>query len=279
MSSTTIKNKTKQLETTSQEGISRSTVGFKSISSGAVRVLTSHPYNPYYLTGTQHGQIELWQYGLEDPVTSYQYNTEEKNKTRIQCIRFNSTGNKFGAGNKSGKINLWCFEDSETTLPYRTLECLNKVKDIYFLNRASLIGAAGKSQENKNICLCDTLLPDSKAIVQTFQIFDGGSSNLVFSSRNQILFACGKNDIAMIDIRQRIIIYTENHAHESSIKSLAIDPLEKFLVSGSSDGCIKIWDYTGSTLQLVEEWPEAHPRSRHSNLAKPLSTHGVKKLF
>lgn len=44
-------------------------------------------------------------------------------------------------------------------------------------------------------------------------------------------------------MRQRQIRHTFQ-AHDSAVKSMALDPLEEYFVTGSADGDVKIWGLT-----------------------------------
>ena len=48
-------------------------------------------------------------------------------------------------------------------------------------------------------------------------------------------------------------------AHESAVKTLALDPAERFYVTGSANGDVKAWDATNHRLLYVSE--TEHPRS------------------
>ena len=68
----------------------------------------------------------------------------------------------------------------------------------------------------------------------------GGSQCLAYSPSYQLLISGGKRgDICIFDLRQRKRLAT-SQAHDSHLKALCLDPLEKFYVTGSTEGNIKV---------------------------------------
>ena len=61
------------------------------------------------------------------------------------------------------------------------------------------------------------------------------------SPRNSLLASGGKKgDLCLLDPRQTMTVRSFPAAHDGNVKSLAIDPEERVLVSGSSDGNIRV---------------------------------------
>src|SRR5688572_19657158 len=136
----------------------------------------------------------------------------------------------------------------------------------------------------------DTLLPPDRALVHAFAGHESGASSVVYSPRYQLLIAGGKKgDISIFyrslssqfssvafDIRQQKVLATVK-AHSMNVKSLAVDPLEDFIVSGSNEGSVKAWDLP--SLNCREHWEDVH--MKHTFVRKPgvfeapVSTYGV----
>ena len=73
-----------------------------------------------------------------------------------------------------------------------------------------------------------------------FTCHSDGSSALVYAPQHQTIISCGKKgDVCLFDVRQRQLRHTF-HAHDSTIKCMALDPMEQFFVTGSADGDIKV---------------------------------------
>eukprot|EP00121_Abeoforma_whisleri_P008229 Awhi_evm1s7547 len=81
--------------------------------------------------------------------------------------------------------------------------------------------------------------------------------SVVHASGRQLLISGGKRGtICMFDLRQRRLMH-QFPADEGSIMSVAIDAAEKCLVTGSSNGIVKIWNL--STNEEIASFP-AHSR-------------------
>jgi len=200
-----------------------------------------------------------------------------KKKGAINALNFNSYGNKFAAC-ESTTVSLWCFQDSNYgSDPFRVIKCHNKkTLNMVFLNKGSVLCVAGKSTSGSNVCICDTLLPDSKVIINEFKVLENGASILAYSDTNQILFAGGKRgSIAKIDLRQRTIMEVLPHVHENYCQSLTIDPTQRYLISGGSEGLIKVWDIKEPKMKLLKEF-DVHPKT---SLPRTPSSPGSKTLL
>ena len=67
-----------------------------------------------------------------------------------------------------------------------------------------------------------------------------GATSLAYCPRNELLISGGKKgDITVHDIRQRTIVNTFQ-AHESAIRTLSINLENGSLISGGTDGDVKV---------------------------------------
>ena len=84
-------------------------------------------------------------------------------------------------------------------------------------------------------------MPSSRAMITSFTCHEtNGGQCLAYSQSYQLLISGGKRgDICIFDLRQRKRLAT-SQAHESHLKTLSLDPLEKFYVTGSNEGNIKV---------------------------------------
>ncbi|KAI8640796.1 RAVE protein 1 C terminal-domain-containing protein [Parasitella parasitica] len=227
----------------------------------------THPQYPFYITGCEvnHGgpSAILWQFGQEREIASY-YGCQGK-ATRIHFDQF---GQKFGAGDTSGNLCLWRFDaHAHSNKPYYTLNCHAKAtRDFTFIDSSSLIATAGtsvtmgRSSKRDHICLWDTLLPPSKAMVSALPGHESGAYAITYEPNSQLLFSGGKKgEIVVSDLRQRSTTMHTFTAHQSRIRSITIDPQTKSLITGSIDGELKIWDV--STYKLRQSF-DIQPRNR-----------------
>lgn len=115
--------------------------------------------------------------------------------------------------------------------------------DFAFLNSASFIATGGQSSEARNVCLWDTLVPDSQALVKAFQCHaESSSQSLVYAPGRYLLISGSKKGkLCIFDIRQRRLMH-EFAAHDGAITSMCIDKAESSLFTGGSDGTIKIFN-------------------------------------
>jgi len=212
-------------------------------------------------------------------------------ESKVYRLRFNDTGSKFAACDQSGTVSLWRFSFQEESVnPYRVFHChTGRCTDIAFLNLGSYFATTGHNADKTvaNVQFWDSLLPDSKANLWGCLNIEGGASSLAYSPRHQLLFVgTKKGSIVSIDIRQHQVLNTIEKCHEENCRLLSVDPSFRYLVSGSSDGSIKVWDinksldYNDDAIPLLYTWEGHKPQT----FIKPLSsgvvsTYGVTGLF
>ncbi|XP_047120921.1 dmX-like protein 2 [Schistocerca piceifrons] len=245
-----------------------------------VRRLCSHPMLGMYLTGSQDGSVQMWEWCQQHSVATPRPSGTFAKVTRV---RFSEHGNKFGVADGDGNVSLWQVGlSSNGSRPFFTYQCHNKItSDFVFLGSCSMLATAGHSSESKSVALWDSLLPQKKALITAFSIHDQGASSLVYAPQHQLIISAGKKgDVAILDVRQRQVRH-RFVAHESPIKCLAIDPSEEFFVTGSADGDIKVWAL--SVHNLLYSFPGEHARSSFfKNIGQgvtQLHVDGASRLF
>ncbi|KYR01250.1 WD-40 repeat-containing protein [Tieghemostelium lacteum] len=244
-----------------------------------VQCLESHPTKSYYLSGGIDGSVCLWQYGIPEVLTAYQLPT----KPRIVKCHFNQSGTKFGACDMSGNILLWQFAAQEDTLkPFYSLQAHSKqALDFTFLNSGSLLATAGICLDSKrDVCLWDVLLPPHKSLIASYTDQENGASSIIYSPKHQSIIVGGKKgSLTMYDIRTHRATDTFK-AHQLNTKTIAMDPSEEFLISGSSDGNVKVWSLPSMT--CVNTFEDCHKKQtfvRPTGVFKsPVSTYGVMQV-
>jgi hypothetical protein len=253
-------------------------LGFDDDKHDVANWLEAHPTFPYYLSGSIDGTIKLWQFNVPQSLSTFR----EKNPVRLTKLRFNWNGSKFAATEVSGGVQLYRFDpNEEPTKPFNSLTCHNKrASDIAFLNSGSVIAVAGESTGNKNLSVWDTLVSPSRAEVWSTICQPDGATSLVYCPRWQLLLCGGKQGtISVIDVRQRKLI-TDLAAHPRNVKDLSVDPSQNFLISGSNEGNVKIWDL--ASLTVLDTWEAVHSRQtfvRSGGVLGPaISTHGVMQV-
>ncbi|XP_066993059.2 dmX-like protein 2 isoform X2 [Anabrus simplex] len=223
-----------------------------------IRRLCSHPILSMYLTGSQDGSVQLWEWNQVNAVATPR---PPGTFAKVTRVRFSEHGNKFGVADGDGNLSLWQAAFSHgSSVPFFTYQCHNKItSDFVFLGSCSVLATAGHSSESKNVAMWDSLLPLKKSLISAFTCHDQGASSLVYAPQHQLLISAGKKgDVCIIDVRQRQLRH-RFQAHESPIKCLAIDPGEEFFVTGSADGDIKVWAL--SMHNALYSFPGEHARS------------------
>lgn len=140
------------------------------------------------LTGSQDGSVQMWEWGLIQPVSTPRAPGAFAKVTRV---RFSQHGNKFGVADGDGKLSLFqvglsssdsrsffvsnaChfFSSSAARVDilnvsrFQSHQCHNKVtSDFVFLGSCSMVATAGHSSESKNVAIWDSLLPKKKAMI------------------------------------------------------------------------------------------------------------------
>jgi len=205
-----------------------------------IKRMSAHPLMPLYLTGSQDGSVQMWEWGHQQVVCMPRPPGMFAKVTRC---RFSHYGNKFGVSDGDGNLSLWQVGlASQTNKSFCTLQCHNKIiSDFVFLGSCSLIASGGLSSDAKNVAIWDTLMHHKNSNVANFVCHEQGTSCIVYAAQHQTLVTAGKKgDICIFDMRQRALRH-KFQAHESAVKSICIDPHEEILVTGSADGDIKIW--------------------------------------
>ncbi|KAM4710002.1 dmX-like protein 1 isoform 2-T2 [Discoglossus pictus] len=226
-----------------------------------VRRMASHPTLPYYLTGAQDGSVRMFEWGHNQQITCFR----SGGNSRVTRIRFNHQGNKFGIVDADGFISLYQtnWKYSATTggpaKPYLTWQCHNKTaNDFVFISSSSLIATAGQSNDNRNVCLWDTLVAPTSSLFHAFTCHDSGATVIAYASKQQLLISGGRKGFTcLFDLRQR----TQRHvfqSHDSAVKAIAIDATEECFITGSAEGNIKIWSL--STFSLLHTFINEHAR-------------------
>uniref|UniRef100_A0A4W3JQR7 Dmx like 1 n=1 Tax=Callorhinchus milii TaxID=7868 RepID=A0A4W3JQR7_CALMI len=222
------------------------------------RRMASHPTLPYYLTGAQDGSVRMFEWGHSHQIACFR----SSGNSRVTRIRFNHQGNKFGIVDGDGFLSLWQSNTialGVTPKPYLTWQCHNKTaNDFVFVSSSTLIATAGQSSDNRNVCLWDTLVPQSNNLVHAFICHDSGATVLVYAPKHQFLLSGGRKGlICIFDLRQRQFCQTL-HAHESPVKAIAVDPTEEYFITGSSEGDMKVWHF--STQKVLHTFASEHSR-------------------
>nr|XP_048273570.1 dmX-like protein 2 isoform X3 [Myodes glareolus] len=211
-----------------------------------VKRMTSHPVHQYYLTGAQDGSVRMFEWTRPQQLVCFR----QAGNARVTRLYFNSQGNKCGVADGEGFLSIWQVNQTASNpKPYMSWQCHSKAtSDFAFITSSSLVATSGQSNDNRNVCLWDTLISPGNSLIHGFTCHDHGATVLQYAPKQQLLISGGrKGYICIFDIRQRQLMHTFQ-AHDSAIKALALDPCEEYFTTGSAEGNIKVWRLTGHGL-------------------------------
>ncbi|TDH73233.1 uncharacterized protein CCR75_005459 [Bremia lactucae] len=215
--------------------------------------MASHPYLPLFVSGNQKGRAHLWAYDRLSAVCAFQtkdvmapYPTSPPMLSgwrSIKALKFDNLGQQLGAVDAMGQFFMWKFSELDRASYYKEMVCHDKgAEDIVFLNSSSSIATVGTSSEKKSLCVWDTLLPASKALIMAPACHPTGATAVAYSSIHQLLITGGSGGaLNIFDLRQRRFLHSISNAHETSIKTIVMHPTGECVLSGSAGGDVKIW--------------------------------------
>ncbi|KAK9393976.1 WD repeat-containing protein [Crotalus adamanteus] len=235
-----------------------------------VKRMTSHPIHQYYLTGAQDGSVRMFEWTRPQQLVCFR----QAGNARVTRMYFNPQGNKCGVADGEGFLSIWQVnQTSSNPKPYLSWQCHSKTtSDFAFITSSSLVATSGQSNDNRNVCLWDTLVSSSNNLIHAFTCHEHGATVLQYAPKHQLLISGGrKGHISIFDIRQRQALHTFQ-AHDSAIKALALDSSEECFCTGSAEGNVKVWRLTG--YGLIHSFKHEHAKQ---SIFRNLST-GVMQI-
>ncbi|XP_075753347.1 dmX-like protein 2 isoform X2 [Pelodiscus sinensis] len=221
-----------------------------------VKRMASHPVHQYYLTGAQDGSVRMFEWTRPQQLLCFR----QAGNARVTRMYFNSQGNKCGVADGEGFLSIWQVNQTVSNpKPYLSWQCHSKTtSDFAFITSSSLVATSGHSNDNRNVCLWDTLVSPGNSLIHAFPCHDHGATVLQYAPKQQLLISGGrKGCVYIFDIRQRQILHTFQ-AHDSSIKALSLDPSEEYFVTGSAEGNMKVWRLTG--YDIIHSFKNEHAK-------------------
>ncbi|XP_073159982.1 dmX-like protein 2 isoform X6 [Lepidochelys kempii] len=221
-----------------------------------VKRMASHPVHQYYLTGAQDGSVRMFEWTRPQQLICFR----QAGNARVTRMYFNSQGNKCGVADGEGYLSIWQVNQIVSNpKPYLSWQCHTKTtSDFAFITSSSLVATSGQSNDNRNVCLWDTLVSPGNSLIHAFTCHDHGATVLQYAPKQQLLISGGrKGCVCIFDIRQRQILHTFQ-AHDSAIKALSLDPSEEYFATGSAEGNMKVWGLTG--YGLIHSFKNEHAK-------------------
>uniref|UniRef100_H2LCH0 Dmx-like 2 n=1 Tax=Oryzias latipes TaxID=8090 RepID=H2LCH0_ORYLA len=159
-----------------------------------VKRMTSHPIYQYYMTGAQDGSVRMFEWNRPQQLICFR----QAGNARVTRLYFNSQGNKCGVADGEGFLSLWQVnQTSSNPKPYLSWQCHTKACcDFAFITSSSLIATAGQSNDNRNVCLWDTLI--SPTFYLTFPCHENGATVLQYAPKQQLLITGGRKGFVCV---------------------------------------------------------------------------------
>lgn len=203
--------------------------------------MAAHPSLPLYISGSQDGSVSLWQWNHQNAISTPR---PAGTYAKVTHLEFNEQGNKFGVSDGDGNLSLWQVTSAAGSKAFYSIQAHSKnCSDFAFLGCSSVLISAGHSNDHKNVCMWDTLLPSKKSMVTSFACHEHhGASAVAFAPMNQLVITGGRRgDCFVFDLRQRVQRHKiQAHDTSSPVKCITIDPGEEIFATGSADGDIKV---------------------------------------
>eukprot|EP00794_Sanderia_malayensis_P010274 gene10274-11329_t len=211
------------------------------------RRLNSHPSLPYYVTGGNDGSVRMFEFGHPDQIVMFR---GPGTNDRVNRVRFNSLGNKFGAADDSGFLSLWTLTSSMNPKPFVTIKAYSRqAYDFEFLGSSSFLATAGHSSESNFRSARSQLSISHRKLLHKFQAHDSAIKCFALES-NEEFFASGSADgdikIWGLTVHELYDVLRKEHLRgtylrhgSTGVQQLSILP-SLHLMSCGSDGSLKL---------------------------------------
>ncbi|MBI5954914.1 MAG: PD40 domain-containing protein [Chloroflexi bacterium] len=195
--------------------------------------------------GRTDGEIILWSVSNKEPIC-HQIN---ENKAAISSLAFSHDGKVLASGSEDSIIILWDVESCQQMA--QLLGHTSRVVSLAF-NPESKILASGDSG-NKIILWNVADRKITGELTNDFATPVNNQINIIFSPDNETLavggcrtkntrLECVQSEIVFWDLQTKKSVDVLFTSHTGEIQSMAISSDGKFLISGSTDGTIILWD-------------------------------------
>lgn len=224
--------------------------------------IAGHPMLPLYVTGNRTGRLTLWEYSRS---TSLQDFGIVSSREKVTCINFNAYGDKLGVCDSIGNFFLYKFDLQPTSFQPQLsiLASLGSQSSAFtFLNSGSVVATVGYKPK-PFLTIYDTLLPTRQSCV--FSTDCGGSTLHFLAHNSHLCIGDKKGRLVDFDLRRLDVIKKHPTQHDV-IKDIVSDVHELTLVTGGSDGTVKLWD--ASTLELKETIAVVDAKKSRSGISK-----------
>jgi len=234
----------------------------------------SHPYLPFFAAGTYDGSCYLVDAEKDEMIVQFNKPVVDWKPSHVTRVRFAEDGLRLASCDSAGQVLLWNVADSHAREddPFIAMQGHTKrALDCTFMNyNGSMLATVGQSSHSENLCLWDlSLPPSSRRVAKLACCSHSAAYSVAHLQDEQVLIIGGGNgQLAVFDLRQRVLLAEEEHVHHKAIRSLAVHPSRgHYFGSGSTDGSVKLWSYRGGRPMSHAHLTNMHPTHTFMNEA------------
>ena len=254
---------------------------------------TSHPVQPYFLTGSATGYVHMWEHRTGNLRVTYAplpyshhllgATGDVPQPSRVSywsyasSIAFNESGSRFAAIGKGGWASVWRQDARRAATPHGHVGCCDwghhcmskNGSGIAFVgSSSSVIVVGGAGLQRQHVAVWDTMVPLSSACVAQLPFTSAKHVNDLCMMPGGLVLVVALTNGALNAYDLRMMgkqkgaepLWTADHAHAGGVSCLAACPQSMLppgsqgglLASGGRDGCVTLWDVSGSKLQALE---------------------------
>lgn len=248
------------------------------------------------------GLIDLWD--LHSHTMIYRINTGEK---PVQAICFSPDGKYFASADGIGLIKVWNAKTGEKTVErnqnnpiisldfspdgrylltgnaqdFVTLYSFPDLNPVWTAKHQESVISTVFSPDGKSVLSCDfgrrsdtIKLLDIKngSVIRNFTVTGHPAWSVVFFPNSEKFAVTSGRKIIVMNSRTGEIVQ-EIKDHKAPVWTMAVNPAGTFMVSGSMDGEIILWDISGETVKLIGR------QSAHDNEVDCLAFSPKESLF
>ncbi len=187
------------------------------------------PNSQQLVSAHQDHAIRVWH------ISGRQESTLKGHEGSVLSLAVHPNGEIIASGSEDHTIKIWDITDTKCL--YTINEHTGDVWGVSFSPDGKLLASASYDRTIKIWQL------ENKVCIYTLKGYHDKIGAVTFNASGSLLATAGEGAIDVWDVEKGICLYTlEEEGHKGRVKSVAFSPDSQYLVSGSTDRTIKIWD-------------------------------------